>query len=209
MSAPASSRPRARSAWADARLILGLVLIAASVAGVWLVVSAARQTAPAYAAAATIVPGQPITAGDLREVEVGLGQIGDAYLTDAALGEGLVATRTIGAGELIPLGAVADAGSSRTTTIVLRSQVEVPASVDTGTVVEVWVAPLVERGVYDVPRILIPDATVVSVDRDDAVIGGASAAVELVIPRADVAATLEAIAGGAALSVVPVAGASR
>jgi hypothetical protein len=92
---------------------------------------------------------------------------------------------------------------------VVRSAVDVPASVEAGTVVEVWAAPMLERGDYDVPRILVADATVVSVTRDDSMIGGGSAALELVIPRADVAATLAAMADESALSVVPTAGAGR
>jgi hypothetical protein len=90
---------------------------------------------------------------------------------------------------------------------VVHSAVDVPASVDAGTVVEVWSAPLVEHGEYDVPRILVADATVVSVSRDDSMMGGGAAALELVIPRADVAATLAAMADQSALSVVPTSGA--
>ncbi len=103
---------------------------------------------------------------------------------------------------------VGDAAGVRTTSVVLRSAVDVPGSVEAGSVVEVWAAPLLERGRYDVPRILVADATVVSVTRDDSMIGGGSAALEVVIPRADVAATLAAMADESALSVVPTAGAA-
>ena len=72
-----------------------------------------------------------------------------------------------------------------------------------------WEAPLIERGSYDVPRILVADATVVSVTRDDSMIGGGAASLEVVIPRADVAAVLGAMADESALSVVPTAGAAR
>lgn len=195
-----------RAFWGDARFFLGVVLIVASVVGVWFVVAAARQTAPAYAAAHTIVPGQPITPEDLRSVEVGLGQVGEAYLSPLEWEEGLVATRTIPAGELVPSAAVADASAARTTQVVIQSAVDVPASVEAGAAVEVWAAPLVEANEYDDPRILVPDATVVSVTRDDAMIGGGAAALELVIPRADVAAALAAMADGALLSVVPTTG---
>ena len=47
------------------------------------------------------------------------------------------------------------------------------------------------------------------VTRDDSMIGGGAAALELVIDRADVASTLSAIADGSALSVVPTGGAAR
>jgi hypothetical protein len=208
MTAAAPARAPRRTPWGDARFFLGILLIVASVAGVWVVVSAARETAPVFAATHTIVPGETVTRSDLEVVEVALGQVGDAYVTPDALVDGMVATRTITEGELVPTGAIGDAAKSRTTSVVLRSAVDVPASVEAGTVVEVWSAPLLEQGQYDVPRILVADATVVSVTRDDSMIGGGSASLELVIPRADVAATLAAMAGDAALSVVPTAGAA-
>ncbi|GAA3205803.1 SAF domain-containing protein [Microbacterium terregens] len=209
MTAIETARPRPRAFWGDARFILGILLVVASVAGVWFVVAAARQTAPAFAASRTIVPGQAISSDDVRVVEVALGQVGEAYLSPDALADGLVATRTIESGELVPRTAVGDAAGLRTTSLVLRSAVDVPASVGAGSVVEVWAAPLLERGRYDAPRILVADATVVSVTRDDSMIGGGSAALEVVIPRADVAAALAAMADESALSVIPTSGATR
>jgi hypothetical protein len=207
MTALEPARAVRRAFWGDARFFLGILLIIASVAGVWFVVTASRQTAPVFAATRTIVPGEAIGSADVRAVEVALGQLGDLYLSESELGAGLVATRTIPVGELVPADAVGDAAEARTTSVVVRSAVDVPASVEAGTVVEVWAAPLDEHGDYDVPRILVPDATVVSVTRDDSMLGGGAAALELVIPRADVAATLAAMADESALSVVPTAGA--
>lgn len=201
-----SARPR-RAFWGDARFFLGVLLVVVSVAGVWLVVAAARQTVPVYAAAHTIVPGEPIAAGDLTVVDVALGALADTYLAADDLDDAAVATRTIAAGELVPASSVGRADAARTTSVVVRSAVDVPASIDAGSVVEVWAAPLLEQGRYDEPRVLVADATVVSVTRDDSMMGGGAAALELVIPRADVAATLAAMADESALSVVPTAGA--
>lgn len=184
------------------RFFLGIVLVAASVAGVWFVVSASRQTVPVFAAARTIVPGEAVSGDDVRVVDVALGQVGGAYLDADALTDGLVAVRTIESGELVPQSAVGDAAAAHTTSVVLRSAVDVPGSVEAGTVVEVWAAPQIEGG-YDEPRILVADATVVSVTRDDSMIGAGSAALELVIARSEVAAMLAAMADEAALSVVP------
>ncbi|MEU1972455.1 SAF domain-containing protein [Microbacterium sp. NPDC019599] len=209
MTALDSARPRPRAFWGDARFFLGILLIAASIAGVWFVVSAARQSVPVFAATRTIVPGDAVAADDVRLVEVALGQVGEAYLTAEALDEGLVATRTVAEGELVPQSAVDAASTAATTTVVVHSAVEVPSSVAAGSVVEVWEAPLLEHGGYDVPRILVADATVVAVTSDDSMIGGGAASLELVIPRADVAAVLEAMADESALSVVPTAGAAR
>jgi hypothetical protein len=209
MTAIDSARPRPRAFRGDARFVLGILLIVASVAGVWFVVTAARQTVPVFAATRTIVPGEAVSQSDVRVVDVALGQLEEAYLAPDALDGGLVATRTVEAGELVPQSAVGASSAAATTTVVLRSAVDVPASVAAGTVVEVWEAPLIERGSYDAPRILVPDATVVSVTRDDSALGGGAAALEVVIPRADVAAVLAAMADESALSVIPTAGSGQ
>ena len=109
MNAVDAVRPARRAPWTDVRFLLGILLIVASVAGVWFVVNAARQTAPVFAAADTIVVGQAITDADLRVVDVALGQSGAAYLDAQSLSSGSVATRTIEAGELVPRSAVGDA----------------------------------------------------------------------------------------------------
>ena len=197
---------RPRAFWADLRFFLGVLLVLASIAGVWFVVTASRQTLPVLAAARTLVPGEPITSADVKVVEVALGAVDVAYLPESKLGDSMVATRTIEAGELLPRTAIGNASSATTTSIVLNSTVDVPESVVHGARVEVWQAPLVERGIYDVPRILIADATVVDVTRDDSLVGGGVASLELVIDRAEVSDTLAAIAAGAALSVIPLAG---
>src|SRR6478752_7441726 len=64
MTALESPRPRRRAFWVDARFAVGLLLVVASVVGVWFVISAARQTVSVFAAAHTTVPGQ-VPAGDV------------------------------------------------------------------------------------------------------------------------------------------------
>jgi len=208
MTSSETSRVR-RAPWVDVRFLLGIVLIVASIAGVWFVVSAARQTAPMIAAARTLTPGEVITATDVRVVDVALGTLDEAYLAPDELTIGAIATRTVNAGELVPHDAVGAGEDAATTVVVLTSSTDVPASVDAGSVVEVWAAPLLERGVYDTPRILVPDATVVSVGRDDAMVGRGKVSLEVVIPRADVAAALAAMSDESVLSVVPAVGGGR
>src|SRR3546814_20584728 len=95
------------------------------------------------------------------------GRSGDACVAAGGLPEGAVAMRTIGEGELVPAEAVGAAADTRVTTVVIDTAVDVPATIDAGTRVEVWFAPAVERGVFDTPRILVADATVASVTRDE------------------------------------------
>lgn len=203
VSMQSESRRFGRSPWSDIRFLVGIVLVLAAVGGVWAVVAAARQTTPVYVASRTIVPGETVTAADLTVAEVSLGVAGDAYLGRGDLIDGVVAARTLGQGELVPRESLVPEESASSTVVVVRSSIEVPASVGVGSVVELWSAPRLEQGRFDTPRILVADATVVRVDRDDSPLAGGAASVELVIPRADVPAALAAAADGAALSIIP------
>ncbi|APF35389.1 SAF domain-containing protein [Microbacterium paludicola] len=201
---------RSRIRRGDARVIIGVVLVLVSIAGVWSVVSAARQTSTVLSAARTIVVGEPVDAADLRVVEVVLGPAGDLYAAPGTLEPGGVASRTIPAGELVPRAAVASPAEVDATTVVVQTTNAVPGSVTAGTRVEVWSAPRRERDVFADPRILVPDATVRALQsREGIVAQQRSAAVELVVPRDDVAAVLAAIGSGDAISVIPATGGGR
>ncbi|MDD7945053.1 SAF domain-containing protein [Microbacterium sp. NE2HP2] len=208
MVARTSFRNRIRRA--DARVIIGVVLVSISVAGVWAVVSAARQTSAVLTAARTIVVGETVEAADLRVVEVALGSADDIYAAPGALEPGGVATRTIPAGEFVPRAAVASPDDVEVTTVVVQTAGAVPGSVSPGTRVEVWSAPQRERGVFGEPRILVREATVRAVQAGDGLMAQQrSAAVELVVARTDVSAALAAVAAGDAVSVIPAAGGTR
>ena len=70
--------------------------------------------------------------------------------------------------------------------------------------VELWQAPLREDGrSFDTPRILVADAVVATVAESEGMLSQERTDVEVVIDRADVASVLEAMTGGAAISLVP------
>lgn len=203
--APMTTIPRVRRAfWGDVRFLIGIVLVILSVAGVWLIVSSARETTPVLQANRTIAQGEALTSGDFRVVEVGLGSVVEGYLAPQDLQPGMIAARTLADGELLPAVATADAQSSRTTNVVVESSVAIPEHVASGTPVELWYSPPLEKdGEYEAPRILAADVVVASIPKTDGVLAERSTAIELVIDRADVADVLSAITAGAALSVVP------
>ena len=196
---------RSRAFWSDTRFFIGIALVVASIAGVWMVVTSARTTVPVLVASRTIVAGEGVSSGALQVVQVSLGAAGPAYLAPGGLAEELVATRTIGAGELVPVGALAPAVSSRVTSVVVTSATEIPASVTTGSTVELWAAPRLERGEYGVPEILVADAVVQAVGENVSVMGRPGVSLELVIGRSEVSATLGAVASDWAFSIVPTA----
>lgn len=198
------SRPR-RALWGDVRFLIGVVLVVASVAGVWLVVSSAGATTPVLRADRTIVRGEVLVSDDFQAVEVGLGAMTTAYLAPSDLRAGQVASRTIQAGELLPTSAAVEADETRSTTLVIESSTGIPDDVTAGTVVELWHAPPLDDGrTHDVPRVLAADVVVSSVSREEGVLAGEGSSAEVVIDRADVADVLAAMTGGSALSVVPV-----
>ncbi|MEJ6555133.1 hypothetical protein PQI51_08910 [Microbacterium esteraromaticum] len=192
-----------RPFFGDLRFVIGVVLVVASVAGVWLLVSSSRQTVPVLQATRTVLPGETISSAELQVVEVGLGALTDSYLAPQSLEPGAVAVRTLTPGELVPLAAVGDADELRTTAVVISSTA-VPADVTAGTVVELWHAPPLEDGrAFEEPRILVGDAVVAAVAEEEGMLAGSRTDVEVIVDRADVADVLAAITGGDALSLVP------
>ncbi|WP_404475540.1 SAF domain-containing protein [Microbacterium aerolatum] len=200
-----TTKPRARRAfWGDIRFLIGIALVILSIAGVWLIVSSSRETTPVLQANRTITQGEALASDDFQVVEVSLGAVVDGYLAPQDLVAGMIAARTVESGELLPAVATADAQSGRTTNIVVDSSVGIPEKVESGTPVELWYAPRLEDdGEFDVPRILAADVVVASIPETDGMLAQRSAAVEIVIDRADVADVLAAITSGAALSIVP------
>lgn len=198
-----------RAFFGDLRFLIGVVLVVASVAGVWLLVSTSRQTTPVLQATRTVLPGETISSAELQVVEVGLGALGDSYLAPQSLEPGAVAVRTLTAGELVPLAAVGDPDDLRTTSVVIRSTA-VPADVTGVAVVELWHAPPLEDGrAFEAPRILVADAVIARVAEEDGMLAGARTDVEVVVDRDDVADVLAAITGGDAISIVPTGAGSR
>ena len=93
--------------WKDPRLIVGIVLVVASVLMGAVLVQRLSETTSVLVARSAIVPGDPLTAEDLTIVELRLGEQTDQYLgTYEAIPEGAVALRTIRAGELVPISAI-------------------------------------------------------------------------------------------------------
>ncbi len=191
----------------DPRFAVGLLLVLVSVLGVTLLVSAAERTRPVYAAPRTLAAGDAVNAGDLAVAQVRLGRAERSYLSPGDLPPGgIVLTRTVQEGELLPAGAVTDAASVDTSSVVVESTGRLPRNVAAGRLVDVWAAREGEGGVFGPPGVLVPAATVVQVLEDDGLVGDGSAqSVEILVPRERIARVLESIANGDAVSLVPAA----
>lgn len=94
--------------WLDARLALGVLLVALSVAAGARVFAAADNLTSVYVAAHDLVPGQHVGAGDLAVGHVRLrGQAGLYIAAGSGPPIGYVVTRFVGAHELVPVTALA------------------------------------------------------------------------------------------------------
>ena len=102
---PGERAPRSR--WVDPRFGIGVALVLASVAGVVALVSSADRTVPVWSARDAISPGDTVTTDDLVLRKVALGESVRLYLGDSAVPDaGVIATRAVSAGELVPVSAV-------------------------------------------------------------------------------------------------------
>ena len=202
------SPARRRRFVVDPRLLIGLLLVIGSVAGVVGIVSAADTRTTVYAAGGALAPGDRIDAGDLVERSVALDGSDALYLEPDDLPDGgLVVTQSVRGGELVPSSAVGSLAGLRTTAIVIESTGPLSAAVVPGNGVDVWAAPAVEQtgqaAPFGPPSVLVPGAIVVRVLEEDGLGTSGGVAVEVLIPRSRVARVLHAIANSDALAIVP------
>lgn len=207
MSETSTQRMR-RPSWRDPRLGVGVLLVAGSVAlGAW-AVSSADSSVDVYQARVAMTPGDVVEADDLQVVQVRLDDVEAIYLVPGSdLVPGSVVTRTVAAGELVPLASLGSA-----TDIDVRP-VQVPMSaamqdvVGKGSVVDLWVAmpePGSAQGDLLPPELLVSDVAVRDVHASSSVfVGSDQVEIQVLVPEADLSAVLAAITADGVIQVVP------
>jgi hypothetical protein len=193
----------------DPRILVGIALIVASALGTTALVGALTRTVVVYRADRAILAGDRITSARLAPATVRLGDAARLYLSGALPQEGLVATRSVAAGEMVPRSAVGTDVAVRSATVVVDLASPLATGVAVGSRVDLWSAAKREQNTdgYAPPVVLVGDAVVARVVTPAGLIaGGAKDSVELQVPRDEVAAVLAAQAGGARLSAVAIGG---
>jgi hypothetical protein len=201
-----SSANTRRRFWVDPRFVLGLVLVIASIIGVSAVVAGSDRTIAVYAAKGPLAVGDILDPADLVETRVSLGSADSLYLSPARLpAAGLIVTRTVTAGELIPAAAVGTRMGEEVTNVVLDLSGRLSGALSAGSVVDVWSAPPVDGGGYGPPTVLVGRATIVRVLEPTGLIQSEGArSVEVLVPKDRVATVLEAVANEQAVSLIAV-----
>jgi hypothetical protein len=196
--------PRRRFA-IDPRLLVGALLVAASVAGVTWIVGAADRTVAVYAAKSALYPGDRVSADDLAVARVRLGPGEERYLTVADLpDDGAVISRAVGEGELLPAAAVGAAEGSTLAAVVVRLSGPLSDAARPGTAVDLWAAERLDSSRFGPPAVLVPGATIVRVVEDEGLVADDGVALEVLVPRTSVARLLEALSNEDAVAAVPV-----
>ncbi|MDZ5622877.1 hypothetical protein [Nocardioides bizhenqiangii] len=142
-SAPPAATRVARAGWRDPRLWIGLLIVAGSVVLGARLLAAADDTVSVWAVVDDQGVGAPVGADDVVAVRVRFADDEELerYLSAAdPLPEGMVLSRGIGAGELLPRAAIDTAQDAGTVQVPLDLEPHrVPGTVDAGSVIDVYV----------------------------------------------------------------------
>ena len=195
-----------RRFWVDPRFLVGVVLVVASVVGMVTIVVRAERTTTVYAATHALIVGDRIHSADLTRLKVRLDGASGLYLTPARVpAEGVLVTRTVVAGELVPALAVGAVDGELVTSLVVTLRGLLSESVTAGSVVDVWAAPQEGNARYAPPGIIVAGATVVRIVEKSGMLATTEAPmVEILVPKSAVSTVLEAIANTDAVSLVAV-----
>ncbi len=136
MPGPAPRRVRPPR-WLDLRLVLGVLLVLASVLVGARIVSEADATVPVWAVTGDLAAGTELTPGDLVAVDVRLDDTAGAYLSAGTRPEGRTLARPVRAGELLPRSALEEAGELVQLALPVQSGY-VPPGLDRGQLVDVY-----------------------------------------------------------------------
>lgn len=207
-SSPPATRATARAAWRDPRLLVGILLVCASVVAGARVLGSADDTVPVLVAAGPLAAGERLGPEDVDTVRVRFATADDAdrYLAGDVDVSDVVLLRPVGSGELLPRSALGSPGDSGQVAVPLPvDATRVPAGVRAGSVVDVWAGPEQQRasGKGGTVR-LLEDAAVLSVDRPDGLGPGMVVQVVVGVPETDADAVARTLAGlsGASLLLV-------
>ena len=183
-------------------LLLALLLLAGSVAGVNFVIATNNQTQQYLVAAHDLPAGSPIVTSDAASANANLGQSAKQYLKPSELPSGSYLLGPIRSGQLIPRSMLATAVLDERVPIVVSSSMGLAAGLVSGASVDLWVTPVTEGKVAGEPFALVLGAEVSRLLEKKEMFTNQNPDVELWVPADAVGPVLSAISSGAKISLV-------
>ncbi|MGW9414325.1 SAF domain-containing protein [Arthrobacter cupressi] len=171
-----------KPSWKDPRLLVGILLVLASVAGVIALVGAADRTVQVYVAREGIAVGQKLSRDDLSVAKVRLEDVESGYVTvESGLPEGKVAVQRVAKNQLLPRESLGDADALDRKPVAVTVEDSLPAQAVPGSRVDVWVSlPDAQNGFAE-PRLLLPGAEIAQVTEGSSALGASKQTVVLVL----------------------------
>jgi hypothetical protein len=193
-----------RPSWKDPRLLVGVLLVLVSVAGVVLLVGSADRTTEVFAARDGIAVGERLTADNVVRAKVRLGETEQQYITaESGLPEGVVAVQRIGKDQLVPRASLGIVDELDRKPVALTIGETLPAQAVAGARVDVWVAQPDARNGFSEPKLLLPGAEIAEVTSGSTALGSSKTTVLMVLVEdGQMPALLGAQANEAKISVV-------
>lgn len=190
--------------WKDPRLLVGILLVLASVVGVVSLVGSADRTTEVYAARDSIAVGEKLTMDNVVRAKVRLNDTEEHYFTaEAGLPEGLVAVQRIGKNHLVPKESLATVDALDRKPVAVTIDEALPPQAVPGTRVDVWVALPDARNGFSEPKLLLPGAEIAQVTAGSTALGSSRSTVLMVlVADSQMPAILGAQANMAEISVV-------
>lgn len=201
----------AKPSWKDPRLLIGILMVLASVAGVVALVGSAGRTVPVLVAKQALVVGQTVDADSFRVVQVQLGEVHDQYLDPGeALEENTVVVRMVPKDELVPRSSIGHTDALDRKPVSVSVDEPLPKEVVVGTHVDVWVSLPDERNGFQAPVLMLPGAEVAALNVAATSLGsGKNMQVMVLVTDDQMPKFLGAVANKAKVSVVWNPGAAR
>jgi hypothetical protein len=194
--------------WLDLRLVLGVLLVLASVLIGARVVSAADATVPVWAVTADLAAGTELSAEDLIAVDVRLDDAAGAYLSAGTRPEGRTLARAVREGELLPRSVLEESDALVQLALPVQSGY-VPPGLQRGQLVDVYAVADPAAGATAVAdgsvTLVVRRAPVQALSgRSEGVLSTPTTAVQVVVAVSadDAAEVLAAIAGRPLVVVV-------
>jgi len=206
-----------RPGWRDARLVVGVLLVLASVALGSFVVAHADDRTAVYAARGPLVPGQQLSEDNLTRLDVQLGSELSRYLSAAqGLAPDRYVLREVSAGELVPTAAVGGRDEVGVQPLTLSVDAGSAAALRVGSRVDVYVNPADQGATstgkaFTGPELALEGVSVSSLPRASGGLGGGASgdrAIQVMAPTAQIKEIIAEVDLGARITVVPVAGTS-
>jgi hypothetical protein len=193
-----------RPSWRDPRLLMGILLVLVSVAGVVFLVNSADRTTEVYAARDGIGVGEALTAENVVRAKVRLGETEQHYIpVESGLPEGVVAVQRIAKDQLVPRASLGEVDQLDRKPVALTIDETLPSQAVEGARVDVWVAQPDAKNGYSEPKLLLSGAEIAEVTAGSTALGSTKTTVLMVLVEdSQMPALLGAQANEAKISVV-------